>query len=181
MLKDLIRPLVRPLPQWSTVAITPPSQAVVAALRWGSTRADVTHDHTVASLHPLTIATSFDAGERPVLEYRDSATGILLGALHLVQAMRISAETASLTLYRVAAGEHHCLGWPHRSWNAWLQNRSMLKHRTPHHGATEPTSVQQLMIAYLCPRPVVLVSVVAAGHQNIFPMDLIGPLARSGL
>jgi flavin reductase (DIM6/NTAB) family NADH-FMN oxidoreductase RutF len=39
--------------------------------------------------------------------------------------------------------------------------------------------VQQLMVAYLCPRPVILVSVEGPDHQNIFPMDLIGPLARS--
>jgi len=45
----------------------------------------------------------------------------------------------------------------------------------------EPAVAQQLMIAYLCPRPVVLVSVDAPGHRNIFPMDLIGPLDRSGL
>jgi len=44
----------------------------------------------------------------------------------------------------------------------------------------EPAVAQQLMIAYLCPRPVVLVSVDAPGHRNIFPMDLIGPLDRSG-
>ena len=44
----------------------------------------------------------------------------------------------------------------------------------------EPAAAQQLMIAYLCPRPVVLVSVEAPGHHNIFPMDLIGPLQRSG-
>jgi len=181
MLKDWVRPLVRPLPQWSTVAIAPPSRSVVATLGWGSTRTDVTQDHTVASLNPLTIATSLDAGDRAVLEYRDSATGALLGVLHLAQAMRMTAETAPITLYRVAAGEHHCLGWPHRSWNAWLQNRSMRQHCARHHAASDPAAVQQLMIAYLCPRPVVLVSVAGPGHQNIFPMDLIGPLTHSGL
>jgi flavin reductase (DIM6/NTAB) family NADH-FMN oxidoreductase RutF len=45
----------------------------------------------------------------------------------------------------------------------------------------EAAVAQQLMIAYLCPRPVVLVSVDAPGHRNLFPMDLIGPLERSGL
>jgi flavin reductase (DIM6/NTAB) family NADH-FMN oxidoreductase RutF len=56
----------------------------------------------------------------------------------------------------------------------------MLKNSSSHHSAMEPAAVQQLMIAYLCPRPVVLVSVGAPGHENIFPMDLIGPLERSG-
>ncbi|TPG46813.1 hypothetical protein EAH75_15445 [Rhodanobacter glycinis] len=181
MWKDWIRPYVRPLPQWSTVAVAAPQQVVTATLRWDGNSADVTADHTVASLVPLVIATSLDAGQHPLLEYRDSATGKLLGGLRLAQMASVATDMASLTLYHVAGGEHRCLGWPLRSWNAWLQNRLMLKNRSPHHFAPEPAAVQQLMIAYLCPRPVVLVSVSAPGHQNIFPMDLIGPLERSGL
>lgn len=179
--KDLARPFVRPLPQWSVVAVAPPQQAVIATLRWGGDSADVTADHTVASLKPLTIATSLDAGQRPVLEYRDNATGKLLGILHLTRAASVTADNTSLTLYHVAAGEHRCLGWPRRPWNAWLQNRLMRKHRASNHLNMEPAVAQQLMIAYLCPRPVVLVSVDAPGHRNLFPMDLIGPLERSGL
>jgi flavin reductase (DIM6/NTAB) family NADH-FMN oxidoreductase RutF len=181
MWKDWIRPFVRPLPQWSTVAVASPQQVVTATLRWDGKSADVTSDHTVASLVPLVIATSLDAGQRPVLEYHDSATGKLLGVLRLARTASVATEKTSLTLYHVAAGEHRCLGWPLRSWNGWLQNRLMLKNRSPHHFAPKPAAVQQLMIAYLCPRPVVLVSVDAPGHQNIFPMDLIGPLERSGL
>ncbi|WP_254423930.1 flavin reductase [Rhodanobacter sp. C03] len=172
---------MRPLPQWSTVAVAPPQQVVTATLRWDGHSADVTADHTVASLVPLVIATSLDAGPRPVLEYRNNTTGTLLGVLHLAQMASVASETTAITLYHVAAGGHRCLGWPLRSWNAWLQNRLMRKNRAPHHFAPEPAAVQQLMIAYLCPRPVVLVSVDAPGHQNIFPMDLIGPLERSGL
>ena len=181
MWKDWIRPFVRPLPQWSTVAVAPPQQVVTATLCWDGKSADVTADHTVASLKPLVIATSLDAGQRPVLEYRDNATGRLLGVLRLVQMTAVATDKTSLALYHVAAGEHRCLGWSRRSWNAWLQNRHMLKNRSSSHLNTEPAAVQQLMIAYLCPRPVVLVSVGEPGQQNIFPMDLIGSLERSGL
>ena len=180
MWKDWIRPFIRPLPQWSPVAIAPPSQVVTATLRWDGKSADVTADHTVASLRPLTIATSIDAGQHPVLEYNDSATEKLLGVLHLVRAGSITAEDASIALYQVATGGHRCLTWPRRSWNTWLQNRSMRKNRSSAHLNMEPSAAQQLMIAYLRPRPVILVSVDTPDHQNIFPMDLIGPLERSG-
>jgi flavin reductase (DIM6/NTAB) family NADH-FMN oxidoreductase RutF len=180
MWKNWIRPYLRPLPQWSTVAVAHPQQAVTAILHWDGKSADVTADHTVASLVPLVIATSLDAGQHPVLEYRDSATGRLLGMLRLARTASVATEKTSIILYHVAAGEHRCLGWPLRPWNAWLQNRLMLKNRSPQHFAPEPAAVQQLMIAYLCPRPVVLVSVDTTDHQNIFPMDLIGPLERSG-
>jgi Conserved protein/domain typically associated with flavoprotein oxygenases, DIM6/NTAB family len=181
MWKDWIRPFVRPLPQWSVVAVAPPQQVVTANLRWDGQSVDVTADHTVASLMPLVIATSVDAGQRPVLEYRDSATGRLLGVLRLARTASLATDETSLALYHVATGEHRCLGWPRRSWNAWLQNRLMRKNRSSNHLNMEPSAAQQLMIAYLCPRPVVLVSVDAPGHRNIFPMDLIGPLERSGL
>ena len=180
MWKDWTRPLVRPLPQWSTVAVAAPQQVVTATLHWDDQSADVTADHTVASLVPLVITTSLDAGQHPVLEYRDRATGKPLGVLRLARMASVATEKTSIALYRVTAGEHRCLGWPLRAWNGWLQNRLMLKNRSPQHFAPEPAAVQQLMIAYLCPRPVILVSVDTPGHRNIFPMDLIGPLERSG-
>jgi flavin reductase (DIM6/NTAB) family NADH-FMN oxidoreductase RutF len=180
MWKDWIRPFVRPLPQWSPVAMAPPQTLVTATLRRNGESADVTADHTVASLRPLTIATSVDAGASPELEYRDSTTGKLLGTLRLARTRPVAAADTSFVLYDVVAGEHRCLRWPRRSWNAWLQNRAMLKNRSPHNPGMEPVAAQQLMIAYLCPRPVVLVSVETAWHRNIFPMDLIGPLRRSG-
>lgn len=181
MWKDWVRPFVRPLPQWSVVAVTPPQQAVVASLRWGKAAADVTTDHTVASLRPLTIATSLDAGPHPVLEYRDRVSGRLLGKLQLLRTTTVSAEGSTLALYHVAAGRHRCLAWPLRPWNTWLQNRLMRNSNASPHSLMVPAATQQLMIAYLCPRPVVLVSVDAPGHHNLFPMDLIGPLGRSGL
>lgn len=180
MWKDRLRPFVRALPQWSPVAIPSPQQVVAASLRSddGKSR-DVTAAHAVASLKPLTIATGFDAGQRAVLEYRDNATGILLGVLRLVRTDSVVAEETPIAFYRIAAGKHQCLGWPRRSWNAWLQNHAM--RRSSHHSLMDFDAVQQLMIAYLCPRPVVLVSVAAPGHSNIFPMDLIGPLEQGGL
>jgi len=180
MWKDWLRPLLRPLPQWSTIAL-PPTQATVAAtLSWPGGAADVTHDHTVASLKPLSIVSSVDAGLSPVIEYRECSTERVLGQLRLLQVEPMIVDGISLSVYRVQAGAHRCLRWPHRRWNAFLQNRLIRKHPSSQHALMAPASVQQLMIAYLSPRPVVLVSVEAASHRNLFPMDLIGPLERSG-
>ncbi len=180
MWKDRIRPFLRPLPQWSAVAVAAPQDFVTAILRGSGKPQDATADHTVASLIPLVIASSLDAGERPRLEYRDNATGKLLGVLRLARTTDIASTERPLVFHRIASGEQHCLRWPLRPWNAWLQNRAMLKNRKPHDFFMEPETVQQLMISYLCPRPVVLVSVAAGDHRNIFPMDLIGPLQSSG-
>jgi flavin reductase (DIM6/NTAB) family NADH-FMN oxidoreductase RutF len=181
MWKDLARPFLRPLPQWAAVGVASPQQLVTAVMRWEEGSADVTCDHTVASLNPLVIASSVDAGERPQVEYRDAAAGRLLGVLRLVRMGSSDVDGSAVILYQVASGKHYCLSWPRRPWNAWLQNRQMLRNQASNHLNTAPHAVQQLMIAYLCPRPVVLVSVQAPRHRNIFPMDLIGPLDRSGL
>ena len=180
MWKDWVRPFVRPLPQWSPVAVPTASRIVTATLHGDEAAIDVTVDHTVASLDPLIIASSVDAGMCPLLEYRDGATGRLLGKLQLLREHAFNTDTATPTFYRVEAGEHRCLGWPLRAWNARLQQRSMARHAAANHLNMPPAAAQQLMIAYLCPRPVVLVSVEAAEHRNMFPMDLIGPLERSG-
>jgi flavin reductase (DIM6/NTAB) family NADH-FMN oxidoreductase RutF len=181
MWKDWIRPFVRPLPQWAVVAVSSPQQEITATMQWSGKSQDITADHTVASLKPLMIATSLDAGESPVIEYCDNATGRILGVLRLARRASVAADQASITLYQVEAGEHRCLRQPRRAWNTLLQNRLMQKSGSAPHSAMDAATVQQLMIAYLCPRPVVLVSVDAPGHHNIFPMDLIGPLTQSGL
>jgi len=54
----------------------------------------------------------------------------------------------------------------------------MRRNTNPHNFQMIPKTVQQLMTFYICPRPVVLVSVCEAMHSNIFPMDLVGPLAN---
>ena len=181
MLRNAIRRIVRPVPQWATVAIDPSAEFVNAELHWAGGHTNVTRDHTIASLKPLTIATSIDAGPRPLLQYSDRLTGRMLGVLRLSKAGSIAVDETRLSLYEVVKGEHYCLGWPFRVFTAWRQNRSMLKNRATNHLNMEPVAAQQLMITYLSPRPVVLVSVEAEGHRNIFPMDLIGPLEGSGL
>ena len=85
MWKDWIRPLVRPLPQWTPVAMGSPQMLVTAGLRGGGESTDATADHTVASLKPLVIASSLDVGPHPTIEYRDRATGKLLGILRLAR------------------------------------------------------------------------------------------------
>ena len=75
MWKDWIRPFVRPLPQWSPVAMAPPQTLVTATLRRNGESADVTADHTVASLRPLTIATSMHIAQSPASQ-RPQSTGM---------------------------------------------------------------------------------------------------------
>src|ERR1700710_2997599 len=100
MWKERVRPFVRPLPQWAAVDVASPQQMITATLRWKRGSADVTCDHTVASLNPLVIATSVDAGARPAMEYRDVSTGKLLGVLHLARLPGTDIEGSVIALYQ---------------------------------------------------------------------------------
>jgi flavin reductase (DIM6/NTAB) family NADH-FMN oxidoreductase RutF len=180
-----LRRLVRPLPQWSAVALPSPQTQVRIQLRAAGLQRDVTQNLVVASLRPLTFAIGLSASLKPLLEpsaraelrfLDEEASGLPLGLLRL-RAVRVWRTAESdFGLFEVEHGEHRCLSWPRRPWNRWLQNRTMRKNRDPYNFAMPPQAVEQLMIFYICPRPVVLVSVDDGVHSNIFPLDLIGPI-----
>lgn len=172
MLKERLVPFIRPVPQWSAVAMAPPQRPVSVCLSWVGGSRDVTTDHSVASLRPLIIAIGTDAGASATLDFQEE--GRVLGRLRLEKAGTVPAAGPPLSLYRVVAGDHWCLPWPWHPWNRWLQSRAARRNRQEHNFHLEPAVLQQLMICYIDPRPVVLVSVAAPGHFNIFPMDLIG-------
>jgi len=172
MLKDRLSPLLRPAPQYSAVAIAPPQGAVAVHLSWPGGCQDVTADHTIASLRPLTIALGVDAGPVATLDFSDGRGH--LGSLGLTNSGSLAAAGLPIWLYRVANGSHRCLPWAWRIWNLWLQDRAARSAGAEHNFRLEPAALQQLMVCYICPRPVALVSVAVAGHFNMFPMDLIG-------
>lgn len=180
-LKTAVKPWVRPLPQWAAIGIAPPQQAISVSLQWAGQSVDVTENHTIASLRPLAVAIALSEAmspDRAVLAYHDRKRGKELGLITLTRSFARTVADSAIGIFRVDAAEQRCLPWPERPWNAWLQSRAIRQNRNPHNFQMAPAAVQQLMTFYICPRPVVLVSVCDATHSNIFPMDLIGPLAN---
>jgi len=173
MLKRLLRPYLRPISQWSPIGLIAPQTIVSAEFHGLGAVHDVTHNHTVAGLAPLTLAIGGMAGGATgQLIYRDVLTRSSLGWLEL----RSTGQIDDIGIFQIAAGDHSCVGWPLRPWNRHLQGRAQRRQTGEHNFALTPQALQHLMIAYICPRPVTLVSVAATGHENLFPMDLIGPL-----
>jgi flavin reductase (DIM6/NTAB) family NADH-FMN oxidoreductase RutF len=113
------------------------------------------------------------------LVYRDSATGRAIGHVFLKHTAARADAGMTIGIFDVYGADQRCLNWPQRPWNVWLQSRAIQRNRNPHNFQMTPSAVQQLMTFYICPRPVVLVSVSTPAHSNIFPMDLIGPLANA--
>lgn len=179
-IRSITKAVLRPLPQWASVGISHPQQAISVWLVWNGKSVDVTRKHSVASLQPLTVAIGLDAEMEGVvsgtLEFIDVTTGEKIGSMLIGHVAARSAGETTIGLFRIVHADHRCLQWPRRSWNAMLQARAIRSYRKPHNFYMPPPDVQQLMVLYICPRPVVLVSVSEETHSNIFPMDLIGPL-----
>ena len=176
---------MRPLPQWPPVALREPQEAVQVRFATDRTEFDVTRAAVVAALRPLTLAVGLDAQlvsaiedhSQPELHFVDLESRRTVGMLQLQHVRNWSTSGAAIGLFEVRRGTHRCVRWPYRPWNRWLQNRLMRRNTDPNNFFMPPEAVQQQMIFYICPRPVVLVSVDDGSHSNLFPMDLIGPVS----
>jgi len=175
-LAALAAPL-RPIALWSPIGLDPPQSLIDVSLEAEGRERDVTDRQVVLSLAPLVIAVAHAPGggtARATLHFRDRASGTELGALQLSAAGGIEAAETSLDCYSVDASRHRCLPAPLRAWQRWLQAR---RPRDQGGGfSMNPADVQHLLVFYICPRPVVLVSVDDGECQNLFPMDLVGSM-----
>ena len=146
---------------------------------------DITSALVVAALDPLILAIPVNERTRlaledpsgPHLHFVDLESGCTVGLLHLKHLRNWDTSGVTLGLFEVRNGTQRCVRWLYRGWNRWLQNRAMPKKTDSQNFWMPPEAVQHLMIFYICPRPVVLVSVDDGSHSNLFPMDLIGPVS----
>jgi flavin reductase (DIM6/NTAB) family NADH-FMN oxidoreductase RutF len=176
---------MRPLPQWPPVALHQPQEAVQVRFATDRGEFDVTRAAVVAALRPLTLAVGLNAQlmaaiedlSQPELHFVDLESRRTVGVLQLQHVRNWNTSGVAIGLFEVRRGTHRCVRWPYRPWNRWLQNRQMRRNTDPNNFFMPPESVQQQMIFYICPRPVVLVSVDDGSHSNLFPMDLIGPVS----
>lgn len=184
LLPQALKRRIRALPQWSPVALRRPQDVVQVLMRGAEGEIDVTRVAVVAALSPLTLAVGLDETARaalggcsgPGLRFVDIESGRTVGALELLEVRDRLTQAAPIALFEVRGAAQHCVEWPYAPWNRYLQNRAIRSHRRPDNFWMPPAAVQQLMIFYIFPRQVVLVSVEDGEHRNLFPMDLIGPV-----
>jgi flavin reductase (DIM6/NTAB) family NADH-FMN oxidoreductase RutF len=177
---------MRPLPEWPPIALSAPQEAVQIRLSTARGDFDVTRAAVVAALRPLTLGVGLDAqlihaledSAEPQLHFVDLESGLTVGTLQLQHVRNWNTSGTAIGLFEVQRGTQRCVAWPYRPWNRWLQNRRLLRRQhDPSNFFMPPEAVQQQMIFYICPRPVVLVSVDDGSHSNLFPMDLVGPVS----
>lgn len=184
MLKDAIRGFLRPPPLWLPISLSAPQSLVRVALSAGTETIDVSNNHLVASLDPLTVAIENSLlnsignriGKHKLL-FEDKASGAQIAALALQPVGQLEFSEASVAVYEIKKSTHRCMSPPRRLWARYRHSLPSRGSPNPHNFSVHPSAIQQLQVLYICPRPVVLVSVDDGVNSNIFPMDLIGSIS----
>ena len=176
------------LRQQCPIGLQDPQSEVSVWLNGLGAPRDVTHTHVMAAARPLTfgvgIADEFDPAvsrrSRVSLEFRErSGEKQLLGKIGLrwKEAIRIGGE--HLHLFETSSCGNYCLPrvqlwarYAHLAYRIWRAQRQSGPSRIP----IAPRELCRVFVFYICPRPVVLVSVRDGNLVNIFPMDLLGPI-----
>jgi flavin reductase (DIM6/NTAB) family NADH-FMN oxidoreductase RutF len=177
-----LRTLVN-LPRYGAVALNDPQRQVEVWFEGAGEPRDVTRNNVVVALRPFTIGVMFDADTAAVhdsvgrLCMRDPGSHRLLGSIHLRPAGGIALPGRHFRLFETTACENYCVPPAHlrfydlrERWRAELRQR-----RNPFNFRMTPMDLRCSYVFYICPRPVVLVTVEHQGASNMFPMDLIGP------
>jgi flavin reductase (DIM6/NTAB) family NADH-FMN oxidoreductase RutF len=177
-----------PIPQFCTVGLKYPQSEVRVWLRGLGAPLDVTDTNVIVAARPFTVGVGLeripDAAtiERAHLfmSFSDhSGDNRWLGEIQLSYTETIRIGDRVLCLFRGSRSTNRCLP---RSvvWRRYLdfarQQRRVAKGPTPPETRMIIRELFALSTFYICPRPVVLVSVVDGNAGNIFPMDLIGPI-----
>jgi hypothetical protein len=165
----------------------PQAEIRICLSGWGPPQ-DVTYRNVIAGTRPLMIG--FGLGDqadsvavpKTPLSLKFSETGDssrLLGEITLKFVDAIAMGREWLCLFLAAHASNYCLP-KNLLWRRYLQFahsqwRNPRKQSTPE-VRTPGRELHALFVFYICPRPVVLVTVVAGDVGNIFPMDLVGPV-----
>jgi flavin reductase (DIM6/NTAB) family NADH-FMN oxidoreductase RutF len=170
-------------PQWQTVALRVPQDAVEVRLVDGARAVDVTGNNVVAALKPFSVAigrdlvpdTLIDEARAPELHFVDRRFGRVMGVLSLRRAGRQAADL-NYAVFEVRRADNDCARLGERIWDAGVYRWTNWRKRNQPGFSMTTRAIEQSMVFYICPRPVYLVSVADGERSNIFPMDLVGPL-----
>jgi flavin reductase (DIM6/NTAB) family NADH-FMN oxidoreductase RutF len=175
------------LPEQCTIAMSDPQSEVTVWLHGLGPPVDVTERHATVCAAPPIVAMRLDTATsaqiRPgvtlLLKFHDrggarGGDGALLGQLQLQSSGVVETGGGNLCLFEVRSSQNYCLPrlriWGHSLFHAWLRARS----KTVSDVAMTARVADAMTVLFICPRPVVLVSLTFCDSGNIFPMNLMG-------
>jgi flavin reductase (DIM6/NTAB) family NADH-FMN oxidoreductase RutF len=173
------------LPRYGPVGLQAPQHLVDVFFEGHGEPKNVTANNVVAALRPFTIGVMFEAGSAPNSSNRQyrlcfrerEGSRDFLGAFDLRMTSAVALPGHRFCLFETSGGENRCVSRLSLQLYHLLEKRraSARRRRNPYNFQMEAGDLHRSHIFYLCPRPVVLVTVAHEGSGNMFPMDLIGP------
>jgi flavin reductase (DIM6/NTAB) family NADH-FMN oxidoreductase RutF len=145
---------------------------------------DVTNNHVVACAAPFTVGIGLDRDQELrasaldlSLKFREhDGNGGLLADVGLQKSETVTSADQALSLFHIRSCRNYCL--PRARLWAYDRYQSFVRHRDDQNPEI-PLSVleaRSMTAFFICPRPVVLVSVQHEDSSNIFPMNLFGSI-----
>lgn len=175
------------VPQECTVGMPDPQQEIRIWLEGQGDPLDVTFNHVIACALPFTVGIGLDLKRykqtRPtglLLKFRErGGEQRLLGMVALRPSETVSAPGQELSLFQIRRCSNCCLPrrqvWAHDLHQAFARRRSDKNPEIP----MSVRAARSMNVFFICPRPVVLVSVMHGNAGNIFPMNLFGRIGDS--
>lgn len=173
----------RTLSQFCALGLAEPQRDIEVRLVGMGAPRDVTARNVLAATRPLIVGIALDETppRRLDLEFREARSGqALLGKLGLECVDAVGLEDKQrLCLFRTRHPANYCrprsVLW-RRYLDFWYAEWRKQRGPNPPDIQMVASELFALLIFYICPRPVVLVSVADGDTGNMFPMDLIGQI-----
>jgi len=175
------------LPQAFTIGLAEPQAEISVWLHGMGTPLDVTRRHSMACADPFTVCIAFDEGRGPSEKElnrlsmkfceRDGRKRVLGEiSLNLKSATVIPAFGTDLILFEARSSKNYCLPKIHILAH-YLRHRYLLWRKVDIAGIKMSFLERRaVMVMFIRPHPVVLLSLYGEAGGNIFPMNIMGDL-----
>jgi flavin reductase (DIM6/NTAB) family NADH-FMN oxidoreductase RutF len=174
-----LKNLARPPPPWLPIALAGPQNLIDVHLLADGMERDVTDQLAIAALVPFSVVLPCESFTEARLSFRDRETAAELAYLRLSAPRIVTTASGPLGVCAVIGGAQRCEGT--LAQGVHRLRLTLARHRSAADNfRMSPAALRRMQIFYLCPRPVVLVSVDDGTDSNLFPMDLIGPVPGNG-
>jgi flavin reductase (DIM6/NTAB) family NADH-FMN oxidoreductase RutF len=177
------------LPQAFTIGLTEPQDEITVWLHGMGAPIDVTRRHSMACADPFTVCIAFDEGERlgekefgslSMKFCERSRKKRVLGEINLdiKSASSIPASGTDLVLFEARSAKNYCLPKIHILTH-YLRHRYLLWRKVDIAGIKMSFLERRaVMVMFIRPHPVVLLSLCGEAGGNIFPMNIMGDLGN---
>jgi flavin reductase (DIM6/NTAB) family NADH-FMN oxidoreductase RutF len=180
------------IPQAFTIGLEDPQTEITVWLHGMGAPVDITDRHSMACADPFTVCIAFNNEEElPELDLRNVSIRFCerdggkrtLGEIHLdsKKTTIIPVAGLKLMLFEARSSANYCLPKA-RIWAHYLLQRHSLWKKADSAGIKMSFLERRaVMVMFIRPHPVVLVSLDGDAGGNIFPMNIMGSLHRDYL